>query len=78
MLNLGCCYHNGIGVQPDREEEIAWYSKAVDAGCAAACYNLGYAYEEEGDASRDLARRAYEKGARLGDESCKRKLELYQ
>lgn len=77
MLNLGCCYHNGIGVEPDHDTEIAWYSKAADAGCAAACYNLGYAYEEEGEeVDMDLARRAYEKGARLGDENCKRKLEM--
>lgn len=75
MLDLGCCYHNGIGTEPDREKEIAWYAKAADAGCAAACYNLGYAYEEEGEEiDLDLARRAFEKGARLGDENCRRKL----
>lgn len=77
MLNLGCCYHNGIGVQPDREEEINWYRRAADAGNGAACYNLGYAYEQVGDdVSDDLARRAYEKGAALGDENCLKKIEL--
>lgn len=42
--NLGICYYNGQGVQPDPVEAIVWFKKASEKGLPQAQYNLAMAY----------------------------------
>jgi TPR repeat protein len=38
MHNLGCCYADGIGVQPDEGKAAKWFSEAaVSHALASAC-----------------------------------------
>jgi TPR repeat protein len=42
--NLGNCYYNGQGTQPDPVEAVIWFNKAADKGLPQAQYNLAIAY----------------------------------
>lgn len=42
--NLGICYYDGHGIQPDPVEAIVWFKKASDKGLPQAQYNLAIAY----------------------------------
>ena len=49
QFNLGRCYHDGCGVEVDRQQAILWWTKAAEQGDAAAQLNLGIHYHAEGD-----------------------------
>jgi uncharacterized protein len=47
--NLGYLYLQGIVVNQDPRQAIAWYTRAAERGLATAEYNLGYLYQTGSD-----------------------------
>ncbi len=45
MFELAGYYLNGVGVEPNLDEALAWYQKAYNAGYFEAAYFLGYLYQ---------------------------------
>ena len=41
MINVGCCYKDGTGVEKDLVEAVRCYKLAADQGHAVAQINLG-------------------------------------
>jgi TPR repeat protein len=54
--NLGNCYYNGQGTQPDTAEAVIWFNKAADKGLPQAQYNLAIAYYVGKGVGQDFAK----------------------
>ena len=46
QLDLGHCYHHGIGVREDARKAFEWYEKSALQGNATAQCNLGICYQK--------------------------------
>jgi TPR repeat protein len=40
MNNLGVLYHEGLGVESDRDAALGWFRRAAEAGSGVAAENL--------------------------------------
>ena len=68
QCDLGYCYFNGIGVEPDPAAAFNYYTLAAAQGNARALCNLGYCYETGKGAANDPAEAAryYKQAAEKG------------
>ncbi len=57
MFLLGECYAQGLGVEKDPVQAVAWYQKAADLENPDAQYALGRLYEKEAGSKRRFWRR---------------------
>lgn len=73
MNNLGVDYRDGLGVNPDPGQAVAWFRKAANAGSPEAMCSLGWAYEDGNGVQPDHQQALiwYRKAARLGDKKAK-------
>lgn len=68
QYNLGNCYREGWGVEPNPTESFVWTSKSAAQGFTPAIYNLalcymnGYGVEMDGEKARELHMQAAEGG----------------
>jgi len=69
LLTLGWICETGAINPPDKKAARSYYERAAALGGSSACLRLGWLLLEEG--ADYEARRAFERGARLGDEECK-------
>ena len=46
QFNLGLCYDQGLGVQPNKFEAFVWYQRAAQAGIIQAKFNLAIYYKD--------------------------------
>ena len=53
---VGEIYEKGLGLEPDLEVAVDWYSKAADQGDSRAQINLGFLYESGLGVERDLTK----------------------
>lgn len=69
QFNVALMYENGIGVEKDTKQALAWYGKSAAQGNAAAQYNLAVFYENGRGTAVDFAkaREWYRKAAAQGD-----------
>ena len=65
MVNCGCIYFEGEGVEEDIDEALNWFHKAAEYGDATAANNIGYIYSSLDDYKEAVI--WYEKAANLGD-----------
>lgn len=54
IFTIGYMYHEGIGVQQDHIEAVAWYHDAAYKGHYQAQSNLGYMYDQGIGVNQDL------------------------
>ena len=47
LWGIGRLYEEGIGVVQDDQEALAWYKKAVDAGCSVAQNSIDFLKERQ-------------------------------
>lgn len=72
QYNLGYCYQAGIGVEPNSEKAIEWYSKSAEQGWNDGLYAMMMAYGN-GDGIEQDYNKAFEFGlkcAENGDGTC--------
>jgi TPR repeat protein len=55
QFNVALMYENGIGVEKDEVQALAWYLKSAQQGNAAAQYNLAVLYENGRGTEVDFA-----------------------
>ena len=56
---MGNCYKNGVYVQKDFAQAVAWFEKAALQGNAAAQRSLGYCYNEGHGVKQDYQKAVY-------------------
>lgn len=66
---VGVMYMNGLGVQQDDSEAMAWFRRSADQGYAVAQTNVGFLYERGRGIGQDAseAKHWYELAAAQGD-----------
>jgi len=69
QYNVGLMYEQGIGVEKDEKEAVAWYGQSAAQGNSAAQYNLGVLYENGRGTEIDYAKANewYRKASVQGD-----------
>ena len=69
QYNVALMYEQGIGVEKDDKEAVAWYEKSASQGNAVAQYNLGVLYENGRGTEIDFtkANEWYRKASVQGD-----------
>jgi TPR repeat protein len=74
--NLGYLYENGLGVETNQTEAVAWYKKAAIRGDAVGQFNLGLSYQYGTGVKADLgeAIRWLQTAADQGYEDAKKRL----
>ena len=65
LLTLGWIYETGAAASPDVDAALSLYTRAVEQGSAAACFDLGRVLLARGE--EVSARSAFKKGAERGD-----------
>lgn len=55
LANLGVCYLDGLGVEPDYRKAVACFRKAAAQDIPAACYNLANCYYKGQGVPQDRA-----------------------
>ncbi|KAH8075469.1 hypothetical protein JL721_1476 [Aureococcus anophagefferens] len=55
MLNLGCAYYFGRGVDKDHAATVRYYRAAADKGVVKAIRNLSLCYREGEGVDQDVA-----------------------
>ena len=53
ILDLGCCYRDGIGTSVDLNQAVAWFQKAADSGNVLGMTDLAYVYQNGPDSIKD-------------------------
>lgn len=68
QYNLGWCYENGFGVEPDLDKALVWYHKSALQGQITAQYTLGWCYGNGRGMEVDMAKAVhwYTKAAEQG------------
>jgi len=68
QYNIGMCFENGYGVDPDYSKAVYWYRKAAEQGNADALYSFGKCYEKGYGISKDFSEaiNLYHKAAEQG------------
>ena len=75
QLELGICYHAGMGVASNHVEAVKWYRKAADRGypvaqfCLGACYHHGVGVEKDIDEALKWYRKAVSGGYKDAQQS---------
>lgn len=69
QYNLALMYEQGIGVEKDAKQAVAWYRKSAEQGNSNAQFNLGVLYENGRGTAVDFAKsnQWYRKAAVQGD-----------
>ena len=69
QYNVALMFEQGIGVEKDEKQAVAWYEKAANQGSSAAQFNLGVMYENGRGTEVDFAkaREWYRKASVQGD-----------
>ena len=58
MLNLGCAYYFGRGVEQDHEKTVRYYRRAAEKGVVKAISNLSLCYRDGEGVEKDAAEAA--------------------
>ncbi|KAJ3113299.1 hypothetical protein HDU96_003568 [Phlyctochytrium bullatum] len=69
MNNVGFCYENGMGVEPDSSKAFEWYARSAELGNAVAENNVAICYEKGVgvDANLELAVKYYQRAVAHGN-----------